>query len=94
MAACPPRPTAACCSSSRARPPFGLLLGTIASSALSGTTALWFEAVFDSLAAGTFIYVATMDLMHDVFEEVSIRARKYVAAVVGFGLMSLLAIWA
>ncbi len=74
--------------------PFGLLLGTIASSALSGTTALWFEAVFDSLAAGTFIYVATMDLMHDVFEEVSIRARKYVAAVVGFGLMSLLAIWA
>jgi zinc transporter 1/2/3 len=74
--------------------PVGLLLGTLASSALSGTAALWFEAVFDSLAAGTFLYVATMDLMHDVFEEVSIRARKYAASCVGFGLMSMLAIWA
>lgn len=74
--------------------PVGLLLGTLASSALSGRTALQFEAVFDSLAAGTFLYVATMDLMHDAFEERSVRLGKFAAVVVGFGLMAMLAIWA
>jgi zinc transporter 1/2/3 len=73
--------------------PFGVILGTLAASALEGRTAVWFEAVFDGLAAGTFLYVATLDLMSETFAERTARWGKFVSVATGFVLMALLAVW-
>jgi zinc transporter 1/2/3 len=73
--------------------PLGVILGTIAASALAGRTALRFEAVFDGLAAGTFLYVATMDMMSESFSVRTARWGKFTSVAVGFTLMALLAIW-
>ena len=44
--------------------PLGIVLGTLASSLLEGPEALLFEAIFNALAAGTFIYVAILDVIN------------------------------
>ncbi len=45
--------------------PLGLLAGTAASVALSGNLATLIEGSFDALAAGTFIYVAILDIIDE-----------------------------
>jgi zinc transporter 1/2/3 len=52
-----------------------------------------FEAVFDSLAAGTFLYVCTMDVLADSFEDEGSRLLKVILATTGFGLMAVIALW-
>ena len=37
-----------------------------------GDTATFVEAVFDALAAGTFLYVATLDIIAEVYEEAGV----------------------
>ncbi len=73
--------------------PLGLLLGTALSDALQSDTALELEAIFDGLAGGTFIYVATMDVLGRTFDGQQMRWQKYAAIAAGFGLMAVLAIW-
>ena len=73
--------------------PLGVILGTLAATALQDRTALLFEAIFDGLAAGTFLYVATMDLMSETFAERAARWGKFSSLVAGFALMALLALW-
>lgn len=51
-------------------------------------------AALSALAAGTFIYVALMEVVPKELEDGSHRGKKMVAMLVGFGLMSLLAVWA
>ena len=53
-----------------------------------------FEAVFDALAAGTFLYVATVDIVHDAFGKTADRWLKLSLAGGGFAVMAVLAIWA
>jgi len=75
--------------------PVGLIIGMIAANAMHDNAALHFEAIFDSLAAGTFLYVATMDLMHDAFEDKRVsRAGKFNFLAIGFAFMGVLALWA
>jgi len=74
--------------------PLGVILGTIFSEVFSNNTSLILEAVFDSLAAGTFLYVAIVDIINEVFEHKSFRWTKVFLIICGFCLMALIAIWA
>ncbi|AGF77896.1 putative divalent heavy-metal cations transporter [Desulfocapsa sulfexigens DSM 10523] len=73
--------------------PLGVVLGTIFSALFSGKAALLFEAVFDALAAGTFLYVACADVMEEVFRKSGDNWRKVILIICGFFLMALIAIW-
>jgi zinc transporter 1/2/3 len=74
--------------------PLGVLLGSLFATAMSDKTAILMEAIFDGLAAGTFLYVAVADIMKEVFEQVSDRWLKILFIITGFLLMALIAIWA
>jgi zinc transporter 1/2/3 len=74
--------------------PIGIAMGTILAVALASQTTGAFEAVFDALAAGTFLYVATVDIVHEAFGKAVDRWLKLSLAGGGFALMAVLAIWA
>lgn len=73
--------------------PLGVMLGAGLSSVLQSQTALEFEAIFDGLAGGTFIYVASMDVIGHTFDDARLKRAKFAAIALGFALMALLAIW-
>lgn len=73
--------------------PLGVILGTGFAATLSDQSAVAFEALFDALAAGTFLYVAAVDILEEVFEKTSDRWSKVLLIHVGFALMALVAIW-
>lgn len=73
--------------------PLGILLGAGLDHILESRAEHVFEAVFDSLAAGTFIYVCTMDVLAETFEEEGSRSLKVILATAGFGLMAVVALW-
>ncbi len=73
--------------------PLGVILGTVFSTMFSGKTDAAFEAVFDALAAGTFLYVAVVDIIEEVFDRPHDRWLKVLLIMSGFGLMALIAIW-
>lgn len=73
--------------------PIGIVAGASIGAALSGRADLLFEGIFDSLGAGTFIYIATLDIIKMEFDSPQFRAAKWTTAAVGFGVMAVLAIW-
>ena len=73
--------------------PAGVLIGAGLGDTLQSDVALELEAIFDGLAAGTFIYVATIDVIGQEFDDGRMRWSKFAAVASGFGLMALLAIW-
>jgi zinc transporter 1/2/3 len=73
--------------------PLGVLLGGVAASLFQGTGAHAVEGIFDALAAGTFIYVATLDIVREAFSDGHDRWQKFAWLSLGFGLMALLAVW-
>ena len=73
--------------------PAGVLVGSMFSSAFSGTLDVMFEGIFDALAAGTFLYVGILEILSDVFEEKQHHWRKLILVFVGFALMAAIAIW-
>ncbi len=74
--------------------PVGILLGIFLASEIHGGSADAFEAVFDSLAAGTFFYIAMSDMFSHAFVEVRGRWSKIALATFGLGVMALIAVWA
>jgi zinc transporter 1/2/3 len=72
--------------------PFGIVAGATVG-AFSGPTGLACEAAFLSLAAGTFAYVATLDILREEFHEPGGRFAKWLWVVAGAGVMALLAVW-
>lgn len=74
--------------------PLGLLAGTAASAALSGNIATLIEGSFDALAAGTFIYVAVLDIIDEELAKEGDKIVKFCLVVTGIALMGLLALWA
>jgi zinc transporter 1/2/3 len=72
--------------------PVGIIAGATVG-ALEGPTRLACEATFLSLAAGTFAYVATLDILREEFHEPSGRLAKWIWVVAGAGVMALLALW-
>jgi len=73
--------------------PLGIILGSIFSTILKGKAAYALEAVFDGLAAGTFLYIAILDIMVEVFDRKPDRWANYFLMILGFALMAVIAIW-
>ena len=73
--------------------PLGVILGGIAIDLFgegSGAAEAWFKAV----AAGTFLYIATLDIVREeFFPGGSNRGSRLIWALVGAGLMAIVAIW-
>ena len=73
--------------------PLGILIGSIFSSIESSNTNIYFEAIFDALATGTFIYIAVLDIINEVFKKAENRWIKFSILIIGFLLMATIAIW-
>ena len=73
--------------------PLGVILGGLAVETFgsgSGATEAWFKAV----AAGTFLYIATLDIVREeFFPGGTNRGRRLACAFIGAGVMALVAIW-
>lgn len=73
--------------------PLGIIVGGSVGLSLTPHGAQLFEATFDSLGAGTFVYIAAMDIIKTQFDSPGYRFQKWLFAVLGFLVMALLAIW-
>lgn len=73
--------------------PLGVGLGLVFDSLLEASAGRGFEAVFDALAAGTFIYIASLDIIVEEFSRREGRWGKFVMLCLGLGLMALIAAW-
>jgi zinc transporter 1/2/3 len=47
--------------------PIGMILGSVLETVVSGNTATVVQGIFQSLAAGSFIYIAALDVIHEEF---------------------------
>lgn len=73
--------------------PLGGIIGILLGQTIEGPLARLVEGVFLSIAAGTFMYVATFDVLRDEFPHASGRFAKWLAMALGVAGMSALAIW-
>ena len=58
--------------------PVGILAGMLGANALHGDAAALLEGSFNALAAGTFIYIAILDIIDEEFSKKDVRMAKYV----------------
>jgi len=73
--------------------PLGVLTGAFIANVLTGTGAELTIAFFDALAAGTFLYVAIMEIFSEEFNQSKDTLLKFIVATLGLLLMALLAVW-
>lgn len=73
--------------------PLAIFVGGSVAALLSTHADRLFEATFDSIGAGTFLYIAALDIIRTEFESPQDRWHKWLAASTGFGVMALLALW-
>lgn len=73
--------------------PIGIGLGSLFGKFLSGENARIFEALFDALAAGTFLYVGIVDILSGLFHKPGSEWNKVILVLAGFLVMALVAIW-
>ncbi|MBW2267937.1 MAG: ZIP family metal transporter [Deltaproteobacteria bacterium] len=73
--------------------PLGILVGAGVGETLEGRGRVVFEAAFLALAAGSFAYVATLDILRDEFLEPGGRWSKWLLVLLGTGLMGAIARW-
>lgn len=73
--------------------PIGILLGTWWAVAIEGPGEGKFEGIFDALAAGTFLYIAVMDILSEEFAGKVERMPRFAMTVTGFAIMAVVAIW-
>lgn len=73
--------------------PLGILLGMAGSGLLRRGGGLYFDATVSALAAGTFLYIASIDMLQDEFLRPGSRWAKWVWAVVGLAVTAVLAVW-
>ena len=74
--------------------PVGILSGTVLGAFLSGRAEQWFEGIFDALAAGTFLYVAVVDIIEGEFSRHMDLKLKFSLVLLGLAIMALIAVWA
>ena len=58
--------------------PVGIGLGTVGQSLLEGQAAMLIKGIFTALAAGTFIYVAILDVIHEEMSRTDDRVARFV----------------
>lgn len=73
--------------------PIGGLIGALLDEAVEGRHASMLEAGFLSVAAGTFVYVATFDILRDEFPAPGGRFAKWLVLASGVAAMGWLARW-
>ncbi len=73
--------------------PLGILLGMAAGELFRGGANASFDAIVSALAAGTFLYIASIDMLQDEFLKPGSRWAKWLAAVTGLALTAVLAVW-
>ena len=73
--------------------PIGVLLGAAMAATLKGNSSLYFEAVFDSVAAGTFLYVALCEILPREMSQARNCTGLAASALAGLLLMALLALY-
>jgi solute carrier family 39 (zinc transporter), member 1/2/3 len=73
--------------------PLGILAGAGLGALLSGAAEHWFEGTFDALAAGTFLYVAVVDIIGGEFSLRKDLWAKFMMVLTGLALMALVAVW-
>jgi len=73
--------------------PVGIAIGFALGDALQDRAQQTAEAAFLALAAGTFIYVASFDILRDEFLEPVGRFAKWLFVALGVALTAILAIW-
>ena len=74
--------------------PLGIVVGAVVSGSLSGDGEALAEAIFDGLAAGTFLYIATFGILKREFSEPSRLVPKFAAALAGVVLIAIVSVWA
>lgn len=73
--------------------PLGVALGAVTNQAAGSSSIPILEPIFNALAAGTFLYIASLDILGREFSARLQSAAKFAAVLIGFGLMALVAIW-
>lgn len=73
--------------------PLGGLIGALVGASVEGRLGQTLEAGFLSVAGGTFVYVATFDILRDEFPAPGGRLAKWCVLTLGVAAMSALAIW-
>lgn len=73
--------------------PLGGIIGALLGATFHGRLGTSLEAAFLSIAAGTFVYVATFDILRDEFPAPGGRFAKWLVLTLGILSMILLAIW-
>jgi zinc transporter 1/2/3 len=73
--------------------PLGIVAGTLLSDALSSHGAAIFDAALTAIAAGTFIYIASLDIISEEFSHGQQPFQKWCLAVAGVAATALLALW-
>lgn len=73
--------------------PVGILAASGVYAFVSPEGRQWFEAIFNSIGAGTFLYIATLDIFRTEFELPGDNWQKWLLATLGFSIMAALAIW-
>jgi zinc transporter 1/2/3 len=74
--------------------PIGIVIGAVISALLDATGEQIFEALFDAIAAGTFLYIASLDIIREEFlPPRRDRWTRWVWAAFGLTLMAVVAIW-
>ncbi len=73
--------------------PAGILAGALLSNLLRGVAGGYFDATFLAIAGGTFVYIASMDILQDEFLVAGGRLAKWLFAAAAVALMALLSVW-
>jgi zinc transporter 1/2/3 len=73
--------------------PLGIAVGMTLGALLGRTPDRYFNATALALAAGTFIYIAAVDILQDEFLRPGSRFLKWLFALLGLALTAVLAIW-
>lgn len=73
--------------------PLGLIMGMLGTTVLQGTTATLVEGAFDALTAGTFIYVAVLDIIDEELAGGADKLATFALIVTGLAFIALLALW-
>jgi solute carrier family 39 (zinc transporter), member 1/2/3 len=73
--------------------PFGVLTGAVLDHLLQATYGRLFEGTFDALAAGTFLYIAILEIISKEFAVRERQVSKFVFLCFGLGLMAAIALF-
>ncbi|WOO39902.1 ZIP family metal transporter [Rubellicoccus peritrichatus] len=73
--------------------PLGIVAGILIDDFIASARHGVMEGIFYGIAAGTFLYIATLDIFSEEFLRPKCRKLKFLASITGFALMAIVAIW-